>query len=148
MQYFSKFFSGEVLSVFNTKNIFKDLHRVRTITEGKSASFPALGKATAVITLPEPLFLEAIIPRSVKRVIAIDDLLISDVFIDDLEDAKLHFDVRSEYSNQLGIALSNKFDEKIARLGYLAARSRDHYRPQGRNRSEEHRSSHECSNTA
>lgn len=120
---FLEIFSGEVLTVFNTKNIFKDLHRVRTITEGKSASFPALGKATARYHTPGTPILGSNNPKIGKRVIAIDDLLISDVFIDDLEDAKLHFDVRSEYSNQLGIALSNRFDEKIARLGYLAARA-------------------------
>ena len=119
---FLEIFSGEVITTFNTTNIFKDLHRVRTITEGKSANFPALGKATARYHVPGTPILGSNNPKIGKRVIAVDDLLIADVFIDDLEDAKLHFDVRSEYSKQLGIALSNGFDQKIARLGYLSAR--------------------------
>lgn len=119
---FLEIFSGEVLTAFNTTNIFKDLHRVRTITEGKSASFPALGKMAARYHVPGTPVLGSNNPQIGKRVIAVDDLLLADVFIDDLEDAKLHFDVRQEYSKQLGIALSNRFDQKIARLGYLAAR--------------------------
>ena len=119
---FLEIFSGEVLTAFNTTNIFKDLHRVRTITEGKSASFPALGKMSARYHVPGTPVLGSNNPQIGKRVIAVDDLLLADVFIDDLEDAKLHFDVRQEYSKQLGIALSNRFDQKIARLGYLAAR--------------------------
>lgn len=119
---FLEIFSGEVLTAFNTTNIFKDLHRVRTITEGKSASFPALGKMTARYHTPGKPVLGSNNPVIGKRTIAVDDLLLADVFIDDLEDAKLHFDVRQEYSKQLGIVLSNRFDQKIARLGYLAAR--------------------------
>lgn len=119
---FLEIFSGEVLTAFNTTNIFKDLHRVRTITEGKSASFPALGKMAARYHVPGTPVLGSNNPQIGKRVIAVDDLLLADVFIDDLEDAKLHFDVRQEYSKQLGVALSNRFDQKIARLGYLAAR--------------------------
>jgi hypothetical protein len=119
---FLEIFSGEVLTVFNTNNIFKDLHYVRTITEGKSASFPALGRANARYHTPGTPILGNNNPDIGKRTISVDDLLIADVFIYDLEDAKLHFDVRREYSKQCGIALSNRFDEKIARLGYLAAR--------------------------
>lgn len=119
---FLEIFSGEVITTFNTQNIFKDLHRVRTITEGKSASFPALGKMAARYHVPGTPILGNNNPQIGKRTIAVDDLLIADVFIYDLEDAKLHFEVRQEYSKQLGIALSNGFDQKIARLGYLAAR--------------------------
>lgn len=119
---FLEIFSGEVLTTFNTTNIFKDLHRVRTITEGKSANFPALGKAKARYHKAGTPILGSNNPKLGKRTIVVDDLLISDVFIDDLEDAKLHFDVRSEYSKQCGEALSHRFDQKIARLGYLAAR--------------------------
>jgi hypothetical protein len=43
---FLEIFSGEVLTAFIPQNIQRP-YRVRTITEGKSASFPALGKMTA-----------------------------------------------------------------------------------------------------
>ena len=44
---FLEVFSGEVLTAFETATIFKELHRVRTITHGKSADFPVLGKMSA-----------------------------------------------------------------------------------------------------
>ena len=41
---FLKLFAGEVLTAFEEKNIAMGLHRVRTISGGKSASFPMTGK--------------------------------------------------------------------------------------------------------
>ena len=103
---FLEVFSGEVLTAFETATIFKPLHRVRTIQHGKSASFPVLGKMSARYHKPGEAILGSNNPPIGQRVIAIDDLLISDVFIYDLEDAKLHFDVRQEYSHQLGVSLA------------------------------------------
>ena len=120
---FLEIFSGEVLTAFETATIFKPLHQVRTIKHGKSASFPLLGKMSARYHVPGTPILGSNNPQIGQINIAVDDLLIADVFIYDLEDAKLHFDVRQEYSHQLGVALAQRFDEKIARLGYLAARS-------------------------
>lgn len=116
-------FSGEVMTTFNRNAIFKELHRTRTITEGKGASFPAIGKMTARYHVPGQPILGSNNPKLGERTINIDDLLISDVVIYDLEDAKLHFDVRGEYSRQCGTVLAQTFDKKIALLGYLAARS-------------------------
>lgn len=45
-----------------------------------------------------------------ERVIAIDGLLTSDVLITDIEDAMNHYDVRAEYSKQLGEALAQAAD--------------------------------------
>ena len=120
---FLEVFSGEVLTAFETATIFKELHRVRTITHGKSADFPVLGKMTARYHTPGTPILGTNNPPIGKRSINIDDLLIADIFIYDLEDAKLHYDVRKEYSHQLGVSLAQRFDEKIARIGYLAARA-------------------------
>jgi hypothetical protein len=120
---FLTIFSGEVLTAYENANIFKDLHRMRTITEGKGASFPALGKMEARYHVPGTPIVGSNNPLIGTRIINIDDLLIADVVIYDLEDAKLHFEVRGEYSKGLGVALAKRFDEKIARLGYLAARA-------------------------
>ncbi len=120
---FLEVFSGEVLTAFDTKNIFRELHRMRTIEHGKGASFPVLGRATGRYHVPGTPVLGSNNPKIGNRTINVDDLLLSDIFIDDLEDAKLHFDVRQEYSRQLGVSLANAFDEKLARIGVLAARS-------------------------
>lgn len=44
---FLKLFAGEVITQFEEKNIMMGLHQVRTINNGKSASFPVMGTASA-----------------------------------------------------------------------------------------------------
>ena len=44
---FLKKFAGEVMTVFDEKNIMKPLHTIRTISKGKSAQFPIIGTAAA-----------------------------------------------------------------------------------------------------
>lgn len=120
---FMKQFSGEVLTAFDEMNVFADLHTVRTISTGKSASFAHTGKANARYHTPgTPVVGNEKIKQN-ETIIKIDDKLIADVFIDELEEAKLHYDVRSEYSKQLGAALSREYDQKVARVIALAARS-------------------------
>lgn len=120
---FMKQFTGEVLTAFDEHNIFMPLHMVRTISQGKSASFAHTGKANARYhTSGTPIVGQNKIKAN-ETVIKIDDKLIADIFIDDLEEAKNHYDVRSEYSKQLGAALAREFDTKVARVIALAARS-------------------------
>lgn len=120
---FMKQFAGEVLTAFNEMNIFMPLHTVRTISQGKSASFAHTGKANARYhTAGTPIVGNNTIKHN-ETVIKIDDKLISDVFIDELEEAKNHYDVRAEYTKQLGSALSREFDQKVARVIALTARS-------------------------
>lgn len=120
---FMKVFTGEVMSAYAEVNIMKDLHRMRTIDHGKSASFAVLGKATARYHVPGTAILGSNQIAANERTINIDDLLIADVAIYDLEDAKNHYDVRQEYSKQLGWALAREFDKKTMRVAVLAARS-------------------------
>lgn len=120
---FMKTFTGEVMTAFAERNVMKDLHRVRTISHGKSASFAVLGKAAARYHTPGTAILGHNQIATNERVINIDDLLIADVAIYDLDDAKNHYDVRQEYSKQLGWALAREFDRKTMRVGILAARS-------------------------
>lgn len=120
---FLKIFSGEVLTAFEETNVMKELHRMRTIDHGKSAAFPVMGKASARYHVTGTAILGSNKIAANERTINIDDLLIADVAIDDLEDAKNHYDVRQEYSLQLGRALAKTFDEKTMRVALLAARS-------------------------
>ena len=120
---FLQLFSGEVLTAFDEVNVMQHLHRTRTISHGKSASFPVLGKASARYHTAGTPILGSNQIATAERVIAVDDLLIADVSIYDLDDAKNHYDVRREYSRQLGFALAREFDKKTMRVGVLAARS-------------------------
>lgn len=120
---FLKQFAGEVLTAFNEMNVFMPLHMVRTISQGKSASFAHTGKANARYhTSGTPIVGDNQIKHN-ETIIKIDDKLIADVFIDELEEAKNHYEVRSEYTKQLGAALSREFDQKVARVIALAARA-------------------------
>ncbi len=120
---FLKVFSGEVLTAFDEMNKFADMHMVRTISSGKSASFNHMGKATAGYhTAGTPVVGANKIPHA-ETIIKIDDRLLASVFIDDLEEAKNHYEVRSEYSKQLGAALAREWDIRVARLIALAARA-------------------------
>lgn len=113
----------DVMKAFARKCIFKDLHRVHTIDHGSSSTFYYTGTASAHYHDKGKMILGTNNPPISKTIINIDGLLLADIMIDDLEDAMMHLDVRSEFSHQQGVALANAFDERIARLFYLSARS-------------------------
>jgi hypothetical protein len=101
----------------------KDLHTSRTIQSGKSASFPVMAKTSAAYhTVGTPLLGTQNVNHN-EIVINIDDLLVSDTFIASIDEAKNHYDVRAEYTRQMGAALAKEFDTRTMRVGLLAARS-------------------------
>jgi hypothetical protein len=57
-----------------------------------------------------------------EKVITIDDLLIAHTFIAKIDEAISHFDVRSEYSTQMGQALAQTYDRNLLSLAVKAAR--------------------------
>jgi hypothetical protein len=118
---FLKVFSGEVLTTYNAATIMKDKVRTRNITSGKSAQFPAIGKTSAAYHTPGAEITGNIIQQD-EKVITIDDLLISSSFIARIDEAMSHFDVRSEYSTQMGQALAQTYDRNLLSLAVKAAR--------------------------
>lgn len=118
---FLKVFSGEVLTTFNAKTIMKEKTRVRTIASGKSAQFPAIGKTKAQYHTPGTEILGNPIKQD-EKIITIDDLLIADTFIARIDEAMSHFDVRSEYSTQMGQALAQTYDRNLLSLAVKACR--------------------------
>lgn len=122
---FLKVFAGEVLQTFETEAVMKPLHMVRTIQNGKSAQFPVTGIATASYHTPgQDILTEGTYSSAIKmaeKVINIDDLLIATTFIDKLDEARNHYDVRSIYSSELGRALAKQFDKNLIGLAALTA---------------------------
>ncbi|WP_417623147.1 phage capsid protein [Parasphingorhabdus sp.] len=116
-----KVWSGEVLTAFNAACVYQDKHVTREIDGGKSAQFPATGKITADYHVPGTQLTGTPIAHN-ERVIVIDDLLVANTFIADIDEAKNHYDVRSEYTRQLGEALASAYDKNVARVAVLAAR--------------------------
>jgi hypothetical protein len=129
---FLKQFAGEVLSVFEEANVMMPLHTVRSIASGKSAQFPAVKTATAHYHTPgESLITDqdaasADYLSNIKHneiVITINDLLTSSCFISNLDEAKNHYDVRSEYTRQMGAALAIEADKTLINYGLVGARA-------------------------
>jgi len=118
---FLKVFSGEVMSTFNAQTVMKEKTRIRSIQNGKSAQFPAIGKTVAEYHTAGAEILGNNIEHG-EKVITIDDLLISNTFIANIDEAKNHYDVRSEYSKQMGQALAQTYDRNLLSMAIKAAR--------------------------
>ena len=119
---FLKVFSGEVMSTFNAKTVMKERPRIRNIANGKSASFAAIGKTVAEYHTPGAEILGNSINHN-ETVITIDDLLIAHSFISNIDEAKNHYEVRSEYSKQMGQALAQTYDRNLLGMTVKAARA-------------------------
>lgn len=113
---------AETLAAFQRTTKFMDRHYVRSIASGKSAQFPTIGRAAARYHTPGTEITGSQIPLN-EKVITVDGLLISDVSIAEIDEAMAHYDVRSEFTRQLGEALAQEFDRNVARTGIQAARS-------------------------
>lgn len=120
---FLKLFSGEVLASFNLANVFGDKHRVKSISNGKSYQFPAIGTATAAYHTPGTEIVGRNSVLTSERVITIDDVLLANEYIAEIDELKSHFDVRGEYAKQMGEALADQYDRNVARNLVLAARA-------------------------
>jgi len=129
---FLKKFAGEVMTVFDEKNIMKPLHTIRTITKGKSAQFPIIGTANAGYYTPGTDILSVNSGgegngslgglnhiQQTETLIHIDKVLMSSTFIASVDELVSHFDVRSPYTHQLGEALANQFDKNVLTVAAL-----------------------------
>ena len=124
---FLKKFAGEILTTFEENNVFKALHTIRTIENGKSAQFPVTGIASASYYTPGQSIADAgnsylsDIKKN-EKVITIDDVLLASTFLASIDDVKNHYDIRSVYASELGKALAVRFDTAIAKVFIAAAR--------------------------
>lgn len=149
---FLKVFSGEIIASFEEANLMLPLTKVRTISSGKVASFAVTGVATAGYHTPGESVLttgdttayantvSATSPanntvgvntgsskylqkfKHNEKLIYIDDVLLSSVFIADIDELKNHYDVRSTYSKEIGRALAYTADKNLIRTVIAAAR--------------------------
>lgn len=114
LENFLKVFGGEVLTAFQRRAVAMPNFMVRTIQNGKSASFPVLGRTSASYLAAGKSLDD--VRKDIKHsevVIEIDGLLTTDVLIYDIEDAMNHYDVRGEYSAQIGEALAIAADGAV-----------------------------------
>jgi len=123
---FLKLFSGEILTAFETNTVMKDLHTVRTISNGKQSSFPVSGIASARYhAAGQSLYANAATAltefQQTEKIISIDDMLIASTFVAEFDELQNHFDIRSVYSSELGKALAKRFDIATLKTLFAAA---------------------------
>ena len=109
---FLKVFAGEVLTSFERASKTEGADMVRSISSGKSATFPVMGRVGASYHTAGAEITGSDINHN-EKVITINDLLISSVFLSNIEEAKNHWDVRSAYSQEIGRALAFTKDKHI-----------------------------------
>ena len=119
---FLKVFSGEVLATFMRENQMLGMTTTRSITSGKSATFPVIGTTSASYHTVGNEITGTQVKHN-EKIINIDDLLLSSAFLSNLDEAKNHYDVRSVYSSEMGRALANKVDQNLIQLAVLASQA-------------------------
>lgn len=121
---FLKLFSGEVLSTYNTKTVMQSRVRTRSIKNGKSYQFPAIGKIDAEYHTVGTELTGKLVEHG-EKIISIDDMLVSHAFIANIDEAKNHYEVRAEYSRQMGDALAQTFDKQVLSMAAASALNGD-----------------------
>ena len=109
-------YGGEVINAYNEMSQLKDRLIKRTISSGKSASFPTFSTETAKLhDVGEDIFdsgsssVSSI--TSGEKTVVIDKLLYAAQFVDNLDEAKAHYDIRGSLAAQAGAALATKHDQ-------------------------------------
>lgn len=117
-----KIFAGEVFTAWAEKNVTLGRTYVRSISSGKSASFPMIGKTSAAYhTVGTELTGTGI--DTAEQILTVDDMLVAHVFLAEIDEALSHFDVRGPYAQAQGYSLANQFDRNVLQTGVIAARS-------------------------
>ena len=115
-------YAGEVITAFERYCVFQGMFQERTISEGKSARFPVVGRLTAGYYTPGTEVVGQGNAAQNEIVIQIDQKLIAAVALDEVDELKVHFDIRQIYSFEAGAALAREHDKRVARMLTLGAR--------------------------
>lgn len=123
---FLKVFAGEVLTAFKELNVMEPIVSTRTISSGKVAQFINTAKADAVYHTAGVNIIEGTLTSNIatnERLIYVDNKLISAVLIDNLDEAMAHWDARGAFAQELGRAISKRYDQLALNTAILAARA-------------------------
>lgn len=119
---FLKQYAGEVLTSFVAEYKLDGKITTRNISHGKSASFPTIGIIGSRYHVPGTEITGQDVQHN-EVIIGLDPMLISDVFISNIDEAMNHYDVRSEYTRQQGLELAKQRMLNELRCVILAART-------------------------
>lgn len=119
---FNEVATGEILTAYEQTVMTDGLFMERTISSGKAAEFPVMGRASGFFHVPGEEILGGVIAQS-ERLIGIDGKLVSTFFIDDLDAAMHHVEVRAPMTTEAGRYLAHQNDKHRLQVGVLAART-------------------------
>jgi len=109
---FLKMYAGMVIASYARHNQYESRAFIKTITAGKSASFPRIGRATAAYhTVGAALLGNAVAQNEI--IITTDGQIVSDHFVAEWDELVNHFETQSIIANEQGEALARLQDEHI-----------------------------------
>ncbi|WP_269929946.1 hypothetical protein [Aminobacter sp. HY435] len=115
-------FGGLVINTYDETMDYMDLRWVKNITQGKSDTFPIIGrKRDASEHEAGELILGGKI-ESNEIEISLDKMVYDAVFIPEIDELIAHFSVREPYAKQLGQSLGSLQARRVAIMHILASR--------------------------
>lgn len=118
---FRTLYLTEVVKAFQENNVMSGLTQARSISSGKSATFPTFWKTNAHYHAPGDADLDGTNQvRHDEIVITCDRVLMSDIKVAEIEELINHFDVRGMYAEQMGNALAQAYDKQLMAMAYHA----------------------------
>jgi hypothetical protein len=114
-------FGGEIITAFETATVLRDKHMTKSLTGGKSYKFPAIWRAQGGYHTPGVEITGDNIQHT-EITVDPDDKLVSSVFVADIDELLLHFDVRQPYTKELGEFLARHYDANVLRALIRSAR--------------------------
>lgn len=117
-----KVLGAEAMTEFSRVMAFGNHCMSKGFSGAKEAQFPVIGRAAVSIHTPGQEINGDLI-QSAERVIALEDLMISPVFIANIDDILRHFEARAPYARIIGQSLGREYDQAICYTAINAARA-------------------------
>lgn len=119
---FLREFGGKILLAYLEALDYQDLRFIRNITQGKSDTFPIIGrKRDATDHEPGELILGGSIEHNEVE-ITLDKMLVDAVFVAEVDELMAHYDLMNPYTTQLGQSLGVTTAKRIAMMHIIASR--------------------------
>lgn len=115
-------FGGMVFTAYMERLDYHDLRWIRNITQGKTDSFPVIGrKRDATEHEPGEIILGGSIEHD-EVVIGLDNMLVDSAFLAEIDELMAHYSLSEPYAKQLGQSLSTTTSKRIAITHVKASR--------------------------
>lgn len=115
-------FGDLVQQAWEETNAYESMTWTKTITQGKADTFPIIGrKRDATEHTPGEIILGGKVEHN-EIEITLDRIVVDSVFVAEIDQLMLHYDVMAPYARQLGESLSTTYDRRVAIMHILASR--------------------------